>query len=225
MNETPDEQPDDAEAIEFGRRLFAGPCAFLRGVVKLDDLPGEALDEIAFAGRSNVGKSSLLNALVGHKALARTSNTPGRTREINFFRLGTPPAALLLVDLPGYGYAKVSRRESAAWTRLVRDYLRGRPRLRRVLVLVDSRHGLKDSDRETLRLLDEAAVASQIVLTKLDKLGAGEQAAILAATGQEARSFVACHPHVHATSSVKATGIPGLRADIARFAAREETAP
>ena len=225
MDSVPDEQPDDAAAVEFGRRLFAGPCEFLRGAVKLDDLPGEALDEVAIAGRSNVGKSSLLNALVGRKALARTSNTPGRTREINFFRLGAPPLALLLVDLPGYGYAKVSRRESAAWTRLVRDYLRGRPRLRRVLVLVDSRHGLKDSDRETLGLLDEAAVASQIVLTKLDKLRADEREAALDAVTREARGFVACHPHVHATSSVTMTGIPGLRADIARFADPQEIAP
>lgn len=225
MDTAPQDQQGDEAAIEFGRRLFAGPCVFLRGAVKLGDLPDEALDEVAFAGRSNVGKSSLLNALVGRKALARTSNTPGRTRELNFFRLGTPPAALLLVDLPGYGYARVSRRESAAWTRLARDYLRGRPRLRRVLVLVDSRHGLKDSDRETLRLLDEAAVASQIVLTKLDKLRAEEGAAVLEATTQAARGFVACHPHVHATSAVKMTGIPALRADIARFADPQEIAP
>lgn len=219
MDQAPEDDVDDEAAIEFGRRLFAGPCDFLRGVVNLDGLPDEALDEIAFAGRSNVGKSSLINALVGRKALARTSNTPGRTREINFFRLGTPPAALLLVDLPGYGYAKVSRRDSNAWTRLVRSYLRGRPRLRRVLLLVDARHGLKDSDREILRLLDDSAVSSQIVLTKLDKLSAAGQEAIIAATGQAARGFIACHPQIHATSSAKTVGLAALRADIARFAA------
>src|SRR5687767_7748713 len=151
----------------LGPGVFAVPWVFIRGVPAIHLLPPSGPPEVAFAGRSNVGKSSLINALVGHSGLARTSNTPGRTRELNFF--APADGGLMLVDMPGYGYARVSKSESEAWTRLVFDYLRGRPNLRRVYLLVDARHGLKDSDRAALDLLDKAAVSYQIALTKADK--------------------------------------------------------
>ncbi|GEQ97720.1 putative GTP-binding protein EngB [Iodidimonas gelatinilytica] len=211
--------PDiSSAAIEQGRVLFAGPCTFLRGVPTMDHLPPPGLPEVAFAGRSNVGKSSLINALTGRNTLARTSNTPGRTQELNFFQLGDEAASFILVDLPGYGYAKVSRSKVQAWTGTIRDYLRGRQPLQRVMVLVDSRHGLKDNDREIMKMLDDAAVSYQIVLTKLDKLKTPAQARIHKEVTQEARRFVACHPRVHATSSEKGIGIEGLRAELAAFA-------
>ncbi len=209
----------EAERVEKGRLLFAGPCTFLYGVPDMAHLPQASLPEIAFAGRSNVGKSSLLNALTNRTTLARTSNTPGRTQELNFFHMGAEAnAGLILVDLPGYGYAKVTRTKVKAWTHTIRDYLRGRAVLRRVMLLIDSRHGLKDNDREIMRMMDEAAVSYQIVLTKIDKLKAGELDNTLKAVVDEARTYVACHPVVHATSSEKGRGLDLLRADIAGFA-------
>lgn len=208
-----------ADEIEHGRWLFAQACSFVRGVVELDQLPPADLPEIAFVGRSNVGKSSLVNALTGRSTLARTSNTPGRTRELNFFRLGAEQGpALFLVDLPGYGYARVSRDLVARWTELVRTYLKGRPNLKRVCVLVDSRHGLKESDLEIMAMLDEAAVSYQIILTKADKLKAAERVEITNKVSDQIRRRVAAHPEVVLTSAEKGTGIPELRAHIASFA-------
>ncbi len=165
-----DDERKRAEAIEAGRKLFARECRFVMGVAQLDGLPEITAPEVAFAGRSNVGKSSLVNALTGRRTLARTSHTPGRTREINFFLLGE---RLMLVDLPGYGYARASKTSIRDWTALVRGYLKGRPNLRRVCLLVDARHGFKDSDRAVMAALDEAAVSYQIVLTKIDKTRPG----------------------------------------------------
>ncbi|KAB7742890.1 YihA family ribosome biogenesis GTP-binding protein [Parvibaculum sedimenti] len=205
--------------IEAGRWLFAQPCEFLRGVVDLDGLPPMGGPEIAFAGRSNVGKSSLVNALTGRSTLARTSNTPGRTQQLNFFALGQPGnPALILVDLPGYGYARETKATVAAWTRLVMDYLRGRTSLRRVIVLIDARHGLKENDHETMKLLDTAAVSYQVVLTKIDKLKPSEVAPRLEEVREGIRRHVAAHPTVIATSSVKGEGIAELRAEIAGLA-------
>ena len=205
--------------MEAGRKLFAGPCEFMRGVVDLDGLPPITAPEIAFAGRSNVGKSSLVNALTGRSTLARTSNTPGRTQQLNFFALGQPGhPALVLVDLPGYGYARETKATVAAWTRLVMDYLRGRTSLCRVIVLIDARHGLKENDHETMKLLDTAAVSYQVVLTKTDKLKSGELATRLEEVRAGVRRHVAAHPTVIATSSVKGEGIAELRAEIAGLA-------
>lgn len=201
--------------LNDGRLLFAGPVTFLMGAVSLETLPTPDRPEVAFAGRSNVGKSSLVNALTGRKTLARTSNTPGRTQELNFFDMGEGmdrPA--YLVDLPGYGYAKIERKKVHAWTRLVKTYLRGRPNLRRIMLLIDSRHGLKDNDREIMTMLDEAAVNYQIVLTKLDKLKVAERDKMLKKTQTEALKFVACHPVVLATSSEKGWGLAEVRAEI-----------
>lgn len=189
-------------------KLFAGPCEFMLGVVKMETLPPADIPEFAFAGRSNVGKSSLINALTGRKALARTSNTPGRTRELNFFDLG---GVLRLVDLPGYGYARASRSAVESWTGLTRDYLRGRPNLRRVHVLIDSRHGLKPVDIETMGLLDEAAVTYQIVLTKTDKIKPTEAEATRDQVAAIAAKHPACHPEIILTSSEKSIGIAELR--------------
>ena len=205
---------DDAD-IERGRRLFAGDCRFVTGAAALDGLPPAASPEVAFAGRSNVGKSSLINALTGRKALARTSNTPGRTQEINFFDLG---GALALVDLPGYGYARASKARVRAWTRLVMDYLRGRPTLRRVCLLVDARHGIKASDEEVMAALDQAAVGYQIVLTKCDKPKAAELERRGAEIAALMKDHVALHPEFVATSAVKGTGIDRLRAHLAALA-------
>ena len=205
----------DAEALEAGRLLFAKECTFLRGVVRLDGLPEPRLPEIAFAGRSNVGKSSLMNALTGRKTLARTSNTPGRTREINFFELG---GALLLADLPGYGYAKAPKTQIKGWNRLVRDYLTGRPNLRRLCLLIDARRGIKDSDREIMALLDEAAVVYQTVFTKCDKVKAGALAARLDEANGELKTHGAAYPTIVATSALKGTGIAELRAGLAALA-------
>lgn len=207
------------DAIEHGRWLFTQPCAFVKGVVALDGLPPADLAEVAFAGRSNVGKSSLLNALTGRKALARASNTPGRTREINFFRLGNETGpALYLVDLPGYGYAKAPKSMVERWVKLLKSYLKGRPSLRRVCLLVDARHGIKPSDEEMMTLFDEVAVSYLIVLTKADKLSATEREAVLVATQEYAKRHVAAHPEVFLTSAEKGWGIADLRAHIAAFA-------
>lgn len=217
--ESTDDHKEDDLNLEAGRWLFAQPCEFQRGVVEMSGLPSTTIAEVAFAGRSNVGKSSLINALTGRKTLARTSNTPGRTKELNFFELGTPGhPAIMLVDLPGYGYARETKSRVDQWTDLVMSYLRGRVPLRRVLTLIDSRHGLKDNDHQVMSLLDEAAVSYQIVLTKTDKLKSGELEKCLADVQDGIRRHVAAHPRIIATSSEKGTGIAELRAEIASLA-------
>ncbi|WP_414900052.1 ribosome biogenesis GTP-binding protein YihA/YsxC [Sphingomonas flavalba] len=202
---------DQAEA---GRRLFAGPVTFLKSAPGLKFLPDPAVPEVAFAGRSNVGKSSLLNALTGRKAIARTSNTPGRTQELNFFDVGDP-LALRLVDMPGYGFAKAPKDVVRRWRGLIGDFLRGRAVLKRTLVLVDSRHGLKDVDRELMAMLDAAAVGYRLVLTKTDKIKPTELAATAAAVAAEARTHPAAYPDILATSSETGQGIAELRAAVA----------
>lgn len=206
--------PESAE-LEAGRKLFCGECTFLLGMAHLSQLPPDDLPEIAFAGRSNVGKSSLLNALTGRKTLARTSNTPGRTQQINFFNLSD---RMMMADLPGYGYAKVSKSLVREWNELIRIYLRGRAALRRACVLVDSRHGIKDSDREIMDMLDEAAVTYMVVLTKADKIKKGAQAKVLEATQTALSKRPAAYPFPILTSAEKGLGIPELRADLARIA-------
>jgi GTP-binding protein len=201
------------EAIERARRLFAGRVEFLRSAPALKFLPDPDAPEIAFCGRSNVGKSSLLNALTGRKAIARTSVTPGRTQELNFFEVGEP-TLLRLVDMPGYGYAKAPPKVVENWRRLVRDFLRGRHVLKRTLLLVDARHGVKPVDAEMMAMLDEAAVGYRIVLTKADKIKASELADVLARTQAEARKHPAAHPDVLVTSAEKGMGMEELRAAV-----------
>ena len=198
---------------ERARKLLTGKVEFLLSAPKLEFLPDPVVPEIAFAGRSNVGKSSLLNALTGRKSLARASVTPGRTQELNFFDVGEP-LAMRLVDMPGYGFAKAPIKVVERWKFLVRDFLRGRLVLKRTLVLIDSRHGVKDVDREMMKLLDEAAVGYRLVLTKTDKIKASELAAVRTATEAEARKRTAAFPLVHATSAEKGMGIAALRAAI-----------
>ena len=198
---------------EQAAKLFSGRVEFLLSAPQLKFLPEPTVPEIAFCGRSNVGKSSLLNALTGRKALARTSVTPGRTQELNFFEVGDP-TLFRLVDMPGYGFAKAPPKVVENWKRLVRDYLRGRAVLKRALVLVDARHGLKDVDREMMKLLDEAAVTYRVVLTKADKLKASELEAVRAATETEAKTHAAALPVLHVTSSEKRMGIDELRAAV-----------
>ena len=209
--ETDTEAPD----LESGRLLFTQNCDFLISAASFNQLPDTDLPEIAFAGRSNVGKSSLLNALTGRKNLARTSNTPGRTQQVNFFDLG---GRVMLTDLPGYGYAKAAKSVVDQWTRLIKSYLRGRVQLRRVCLLIDSRHGLKDTDREAMALMDEVAVAYQIVLTKCDKIKATELEKLLAKTDKEITKHVAAHPEILVTSSFKSLGIEEMRAALATLA-------
>ena len=204
-----------ARAEEAGRILFAQQCDFVRGAASLDDIPPTRLTEIAFVGRSNVGKSSLVNALTGRKTLARVSNTPGRTREINFFNLG---GRLMLADLPGYGYAKVSKAEHARWTELIFAYLRGRPNLRRAVLLIDARRGPLPNDLEVMALLDRAAVSYQLVLTKGDKLKPKELQEMEAKTDAESRRHAAAHPELIATSAHTGEGIARLRAALALLA-------
>jgi len=201
--------------LEEARKLFAGPCDFMLSVASLAQLPESALPEIAFAGRSNVGKSSLLNALTNRKTLAKTSNTPGRTQQLNYFNLGEK---LYIVDMPGYGYAKVSKEQRDEWTRLIFDYLRGRPTLRCVFILIDSRHGLKDSDIMLMEMLDEAAVTYRVILTKTDKIKAGELEKTAAKTLSIVKKHPAAYPHIHTTSSVKGYGMPELKAITATYA-------
>ncbi|WP_407923495.1 ribosome biogenesis GTP-binding protein YihA/YsxC [Algihabitans albus] len=211
--------PAEREALqEAGRRLFAAPCGFLLSVAQMAQLPASDLPEIAFAGRSNVGKSSLVNALTGRKTLARTSNTPGRTQQLNFFDLG---GRLMLVDLPGYGYAQAAKSDITQWTRLTRDYLRGRAQLRRVLLLIDARHGLKPNDRQVMAELDTTAVVYEVVLTKADKVKPAELEALLARCREELASHVAAHPEIAVTSAVKQSGIAELRAGLGELALRE----
>ncbi|MGE3873085.1 MAG: ribosome biogenesis GTP-binding protein YihA/YsxC, partial [Parvibaculaceae bacterium] len=190
-----------------------GPASFVMGVAKIEQLPGVEGIEIAFAGRSNAGKSSLINALTGHKDLARASNTPGRTRELNFFDIGK--GRLTLVDMPGYGYAKAPKAEVAKWQGLLKTYLRGRPGLTRVFVLIDSRHGVTKADEEMFALLDESAVTFQLVLTKVDKIARPDEPALLEKARAVARKRPAAYPEVHLTSSVSGRGFPELRAEIA----------
>lgn len=201
--------------IEVARKLFAGPCDFVSGAASPESMPGVSLPEIAFAGRSNVGKSSLVNALTGRNSLARTSSSPGHTRQINFFDLG---GRLLLVDLPGYGFAQVSRSMKETWQDLASAYLRGRPTLKRVCLLIDSRHGVKETDRETMKNLDAAAVSYQLVLTKVDRLKPAQIGPAIAAAEAVARKHGAAHPEALATSSTTGAGIPELRAEIAAVA-------
>jgi len=203
--------------LAHGEALFRGPCVFVKGVVSVADLPKDGRAEVAFAGRSNVGKSSLINALTGRKSLARVSVTPGRTRELNFFELGTD-GALYLVDLPGYGYARASKAEVKGWTRLIGDYLKGRRELKRVFLLIDARHGLKPNDRETMKLLDEGAVSYQAVLTKADKPKASELAAVQDKVASDLLKHPAAYPHVLTTSARTGAGLEELRAAIAALA-------
>ncbi len=206
---------EQAERIEAGRLLFAGPLDFERGVPSMEFLPEAGAPEIAFAGRSNVGKSSLINALTGRLKLARASTEPGRTRDLNFFRVGD---VLRLVDLPGYGYAKAPKNEIGRWTTLTRDYLRGRMPLKRVVLLIDGRHGLKPDDKDVMDALDKAAVTYQLVLTKADKVKPTEIAALITATNAAIAKRPAAHPEIIATSSETGLGIELLRAEIAALA-------
>ena len=208
-----------SEAMEKARMLFAQQCEFLRGAATIAGLPRTELPEVAFVGRSNVGKSSLLNALTGRKTLARVSNTPGRTREINFFRLG---ARLMLADLPGYGYARVSKAESARWAELIFAYLRDRPNLRRAMLLIDARRGPLPNDIEVMDLLDAAAVSYQLVLTKVDRLKSGERAEIRSQTADESRKHPAAYPEIMDVSAFSGEGIGELRVALAGLAAVQD---
>jgi len=214
-----DTQPGD-DLIEAGRKLFARPWTFWRGTPDMKHLPPMTGVEIAFAGRSNVGKSSLINALVGQNQLARTSNTPGRTQELNFFHVtGDQAVDLIVVDMPGYGFAAAPEAKVKAWTAVIREYLRGRQNLARVYVLVDARHGLKPVDTDVLDLLDKAAVSYQVVLTKADQIDAAALERLEAATLEALRKRPAAFPRIIATSSRKGAGMPDLRAAIAQVLA------
>ena len=203
------------EETEAARKLFAGACDFIWGATSAEQLPPEKLNEVAFVGRSNAGKSSLVNALTGRKSLARVSQTPGATRQINFFDLG---GKLMLVDLPGYGFAKRSKTESDSWQEMIFSYLRRRARLRRVLLLIDARRGVMDSDRQVMALLDQTAVSYGLVLTKADELKASERATVLAAASQEARKHTAAMAEIQLTSALAGDGIPELRTHLAALA-------
>ena len=203
----------EMELEEAARKLFSGPVTFLKSAPELKFLPDPSVPEIAFAGRSNVGKSSLLNGLTNRSALARTSNTPGRTQELNIFEVGDP-VRLRLVDMPGYGFAKAPKDMARRWRYLVNDYLRGRQVLKRTLLLVDSRRGLKDVDHDIMKMLDDAAVSYRLVLTKADKVKASELAEVEARTAEEARLHPAAHPQIIVTSSEKGLGMDRLRAAV-----------
>ena len=208
------------QSDENARRLFAGECQFTAAAANRESLPPATLPEVAFAGRSNVGKSSLINALVGRNSLARTSRTPGATKTINFFDLS---GRLMLVDLPGYGYAQVGRAKVKEWTRVAEDYLRGRVLLRRVCLLIDGRHGIKESDETTMKRLDDAAVSFQIVLTKADEPSPAELEKTIAEVATAAAKHTAAHPDIIATSSRNGTGIEALRTVLAALAAPNQS--
>jgi GTP-binding protein len=216
---SPEVAPEETapDFLELGRKLFAAECEFIWGASKPDALPPVGPPEIAFAGRSNVGKSSLLNALTNRKTLARTSHTPGRTQQLNFFALGpsVEAAKLRLVDMPGYGYASASKEKIASWTGLMYDFLRGRAPLARVFVLIDGRHGLKPVDFEMFDILDRAAMSYQIVLTKKDEVKISERETRVAETLAELKKRVAAFPEVIFTSSETGEGVPELRAAVA----------
>ena len=211
MSGAPD-APFDEDALEAARKLFARPVAFMMGAAQIDGLPPADQPEVAFAGRSNVGKSSLINALVGRKDLAHASNSPGRTREVNFFQLDE---RLRLVDLPGYGFARAARTDVKKFQNLGRAYLRGRANLKRAYLLIDARHGLKPVDDEAMKAFDVAAVSYQIVLTKADKISASEVEAVTARTLAAVARRPAAFPRVVATSAEKGAGLAQLRAEIA----------
>lgn len=207
----------DTEQLEAGRKLLASPCTFVLGVASLSQLPpDDQMGEVAFAGRSNVGKSSLINALTGRKSLAKTSNTPGRTQQLNYFNLAD---CLFLVDLPGYGFAKAPESMVKKWQKTIFAYLQGRVNLKRVFLLIDSRHGIKKVDRDIMEMLDKAAVTYQIVLTKSDKISATELEKVLTQTRAETAKHAAAYVEVIVTSSEKGFGIDELRAEIAQIAA------
>lgn len=207
------------DQIEAARKLFAGPVAFVMGAVAIGAMPASDRPEIAFAGRSNVGKSSLVNALTGRNALARTSHTPGRTQLLNFFDIG---GHFTLVDMPGYGYAAVSKAKVEAWTKTIRAYLRGRPTLARVFVLIDARHGIKPIDETLFALLDETAVSYALVLTKADEVKQADLPARIEATQAAIARRPAAYPQVFLTSSHTGLGIPELRASVARLLAERD---
>lgn len=213
----PDENGFSADEVEAGRLLFARQWDFVLGSPGLDHLPPDDRPEIAFAGRSNVGKSSLINALTGRQRLARASNTPGRTQELNFFT--DPDGDIYIVDMPGYGFAQAPKDKVDAWNRVLRAYLAGRRSLLRVFVLIDARHGIKAVDEEILRLLDGAAVSYQVVLTKADKISASDLAAVEKKTLQSLAKHPAAFPDIITTSSEKASGLDDLRAAIAALVA------
>ena len=211
-----DNAEEDARAIEDGRRLFAQACEFVTGAAAPEQVPDARLPEVAFAGRSNVGKSSLINALTGRKRLARISRSPGRTQQLNFFSLG---GRLMLADLPGYGYAKAPKGEVKRWTEVVEAYLRGRAALRRTCLLIDARHGIRDSDRAVMAVLDQAAVSYQAVLTKCDKVTEAGLGRLVEEIERELAGHAAAHPQVLPTSARSGHGIPELRAALAALAA------
>src|SRR4051794_28056118 len=211
-----DMEPDTDPFLEIGRKIFAGEADFIWAANSLKSLPPMSKVEIAFAGRSNVGKSSLVNALTGRNTLARTSHTPGRTQQLNFFDIN---GRFHLVDMPGYGYAAVEKEKVQAWTQLIHDYLRGRASLARVYLLIDARHGIKPVDETVLQTLDKAAVSYQVVLTKADELKEGEIEKCIADTAQKIAKRAAAFPEILPTSSRTGSGIPELRAGIARLLA------
>jgi GTP-binding protein len=213
---------DDPESLEVGRKLFARPATFVRGVAKLDQLPPAGLPEVAMAGRSNVGKSSLINALTGRNSLARTSNTPGRTQEINLFDLA---GRLVLVDLPGYGFAQAPKDVVERWTRLVFAFLRGRPSLMRVCLLIDARHGPKKADEEVLELLGRAAVPFQLVLTKIDLVRKADLEALIVELQARLEKLIGAMPYLIATSSREQEGVDLLRASLAKLARLPQETP